>query len=179
MKRVKDLISKMGRKINYSYHKVRLILLRWCNAVKLWLSAKYFLLFELVTLKAVLLTNKLVRKYIVMKGKDPDYVAPPPPEPTIDDVWGGSFKKVVRNPFVNLGVKNEWVTNPSSHPVLKLRNSWVPPVKHYEPVTQEEPLQVAHSMDYVASTEDELRKILETFNSDPEITEAQTKDNEE
>lgn len=176
MKRVKDFTYKKIAQVKCLYFRFESKLKRKRNVVKFWLSDKYLLLFELLTLKLVLLTNKVVRKYIFMKGKDPDYVAPPP---TLDDVWGRPSPRLARNPFVNFGVKNEWVTNLSKHPVLKLRDSWVPPIKNYKPVTQEEPLQVTRSTEDIASTEDELRALLEVFNSDPEITKEQTETNEE
>src|SRR5688572_4595153 len=126
MKRVKDFTYKQIAQIKCLYYRFESKLKRKRNAAKFWLGDKYLLLFELLTLKVVLLTNKLVRKYILMKGKDPDYV------PTLDDVWGRPSARLAKNPFVNFGVKNEWVTNLDNHPVLKLRGSWVPPEKHYK-----------------------------------------------
>jgi len=93
-----------------------------------WFNSKYFFLFELLTLKSVLLSNKLVRKYIVLKGKDPDYAAPaplpiPPPEPTIEEILNKHGIFSTRGKSTNMfgGYKYGWVKNPSTHPVLKAR----------------------------------------------------------
>lgn len=139
--KVKNFARKQVQKVKSFYNKIVWKLKGWRHAAKLWLDAKYFCLFELLTLKTMLLANKLVRKYIVMKGKDPDWVAPPPapPAPTVEDVWKAPTRK---NPQTIFSVHNEWVTDLSTHPVLKFRATWVPPGKSRAARNVEEPLQV-------------------------------------
>jgi hypothetical protein len=136
-------------------------LVAFCKA---WLSAKYFALFEAFTLKCLLFTNKQVRKLIIMKGKDPDYVAPPPPP--APDPWEELQTK--RKLFTNIQLVShgEWVNDLSTHPVLKSRRllernplRTAPPVEETLQVAKAQPEPVPVEI-AASSVEDELNLFL-------------------
>lgn len=110
------------------------------KSVKKWFNDKYFVIFEIIALKSMLLTNYLLRKLILMKGKDPDYV--PPPQPKIADVFGKpaptSYSTGPQPAWVSAGAA-AWVKKPGSHPVLETRRQFE--VKKNAPVSQ--PVQEA------------------------------------
>lgn len=144
------------------------VLVAFCKA---WLYAKYFAAFEWFALKCLLFTNKQVRKLIIMKGKDPDYVAPPPAPAAPPDPWEELQKKRKLFTNINLVSHPEWVTDLSKHPVLKSRRLLEKQPLHTVPV--EETLQVAKApsepdpvpVEIAASSmEDELNLFL----ADPE-----------
>lgn len=95
------------------------------KSVKNWFKDKYFVLFQFITLKSMLFTNYLLRKLILMKGKDPDYV--PPPQPKIADVFGKpvatSYSTGPQPAWVSAGPA-AWVKKPGAHPVLQTRKQF-------------------------------------------------------
>jgi hypothetical protein len=64
------------------------------NNIKSFFRPKYYALYELITLKLMLIVNSMLRKLILSKGKDPDYVVPPPPEPEISDLWKRHYEAI-------------------------------------------------------------------------------------
>lgn len=101
------------------------------NRIRNYFHTKYVALFELLTLKVMLVVNRMVRKLIILKGKDPDYVAalppPMPPVPTKADEEWAKLEKAAQNlnkfySSARTSLNNEsWVKTPGSHPVLKSR----------------------------------------------------------
>lgn len=149
---MKSFVRKLVLKYN--------ALVAFCKA---WLFAKYFAAFEWFALKCLLFTNKQVRKLIIMKGKDPDYVAPAPPPDPWEELQ--AKRKLFTN--INLVSHGEWVNDLSTHPVLKSRRLLE---KHpLRTVPVEEPLQVAKAQPEsepvpveiaASSVEDELNLFL-------------------
>jgi hypothetical protein len=152
---MKSFVRKLSLKYN--------ALVAFCKS---WLFSKYFALFESFTLKCLLFTNKQVRKLILMKGKDPDYVAPPSVSAPPPDPWEELQAK--RKLFTNITLVShpEWVNDLSKHPVLKSRRlleqnplRTAPPVEDFLQVAKAEsdpvPVEIAAS-----SVEDELNLFL-------------------
>lgn len=61
--------------------------------------SKYIKVYEYTVTKLVKLVNRMMRKLIVMKGKDPDYVAPPPPVVEAQSPWASPYKLSRTSPY--------------------------------------------------------------------------------
>lgn len=92
----------------------------------------YLVFVQWIALCLTLLTGKVVRHLIILKGKDPDYVAPPPPPitpmlPTRQELHEESL--AVLNKFYsaprssNIG-NVDWVRNLADHPIMKSRTTF-------------------------------------------------------
>lgn len=62
--------------------------------------SKYIKAYEYTVTKLVQLVNRMMRKLIVMKGKDPDYVAPPPPVVEVQSPWVAPYKPAWAVPYM-------------------------------------------------------------------------------
>lgn len=90
-----------------------------------YLGVKYVALFEFLTLKLVLLVNQMMRKLIILKDKDPDYVAPPPApvkveEPSKFEQGYERLNKFYSSTRTSLD-SGDWIKYPEQHPVVKSR----------------------------------------------------------
>lgn len=82
---------------------------------------KYIGIYEVITLKLLATVSQMTRKLIIAKGKDPDYVAPPPaPAPTIVEVVAEKPRPQINIPYVPAWVKASF-KNSSVHPVNQSR----------------------------------------------------------
>lgn len=146
------------------------------QTVRNFFHSKYVAIYELITLSLLAQASKMVRKLIVLKGKNPDYVAPPPPpkeEPklvTLDQATvARRVEKIRAANFSNRGYTDAWVKNPKLHPVLKARAEYEN--KANQPAV--EPLQVAMAASEAAthdslaeSDEKATREFIDLFNLD-------------
>lgn len=99
------------------------------NKVRCFFQTRYFLFVQFMAFYLVALSGRVMRRYLVLLGKDPDYVPLPPPplpEPTVEDIFLPRMQPPQRNrPSVGLAYMATWVA-PSMkdgklHPVTKLR----------------------------------------------------------
>lgn len=123
------------------------------SSIRNFFFVRYVKFIEFVTLLMIARTGNLVRKLLVLKGKDPDYVPPPAPpkaedkysvfDPMKAQVTLSNFYSAKR-PAWNTGAQDAWVRNPKLHPVLAARKQFEegpPPVE--ESSESPEILQVA------------------------------------
>jgi hypothetical protein len=101
----------------------------------------YVATFKWYTLLLIRKATKAAAKFMVMSGKNPNYVAPPPPAPyssplevsidesALDRVWMVDSKN--RGNIWSV-VDGYYVQNPKSHPILKLRDQWEEKLKKAE-----------------------------------------------
>lgn len=127
------------------------------KAIKNFFRSKYYVLYELITLRLMLRVNNMVRKLIISKGKDPDYVAtppPPPPEPPFgrkaEHARGYTGCCVTSGYSMANGAS--WVKNPTEHPIIKSRQKYE--AKQFKSLkVVEEPLQVVSTAASTTITE--------------------------
>jgi len=134
------------------------------KAIKNFFRSKYYVLYELITLRLMLRVNNMVRKLIISKGKDPDYVAPPPsPPPAPASPFGrnrahacGYTGCSVTSGYSMANGAN-WVKKPSEHPIMKSRQAYE--AKKFAQVEEiaDEPLQVAASTAPVSELDKAVR----------------------
>lgn len=104
------------------------------KAIGAWFRAKYIGIVEYVTLSLLAVTGRYVRKLIILKGKDPDYIAPPPPPPPAPKVYPEynpleAQQKLAtyytsKKPSWNTSAQDAWVKKPGLHPVLAARKQF-------------------------------------------------------
>jgi hypothetical protein len=104
------------------------------KAIGAWFRAKYIGIVEYVTLSLLAITGRYVRKLIILKGKDPDYVAPPAPPPAPPKVYPEynpleAQQKLAtyytsKKPSWTTSSQDSWVKQPSKHPVLAARKQF-------------------------------------------------------
>ena len=119
--------------------------------IKNFFRSKYYVLYELITLRLMRSLNNRVRKLLIYKGKDPDYVAPPPVPPTpaphvvLDQEQARKrIEKAHQFASSSWMGREQWVKDPNKHPVIQARKAYED--KLNAPVVLEyEPLQVAAS----------------------------------
>lgn len=96
------------------------------NTAKTFIKDKYLDLgYKLVVNHVLPLVNSFMRQLIVAKGKNPDYIAPPPPQEEFTLEW--AFEPSTRNRVFSLPAIPAWVStsfeDPNKHPVIKHRNN--------------------------------------------------------
>lgn len=98
-----------------------------------YFRAKYIGIIEYITLSLLAVTGNWVRKLIILKGKDPDYVAPPPPPPVPQTTYPVVDNAKIENTLAKFFLsktpswtrsgQDAWVKQPSLHPILvSMRN---------------------------------------------------------
>ena len=123
------------------------------KAIKNFFRSKYYVLYELITLRLMLRVNNMVRKLIISKGKDPDYVAPPPPQPppppahvVIDQETAQRRIERAQKFFGGSWMgREDWIKQPGKHPVLQSRANYEAKKSAPDEQVADEALQVAVS----------------------------------
>lgn len=135
-------------------------------AIKRFFYFKYYALYEMIAFRLLAITTVMVRKLIIRQGKNPDYVAPPPPAPepvlTVEDPFR---RPTISVPYVPSWVRASFKTL-ANHPVYQTRvNLNLQPNRTPVPFS-EEPIQV------VLAPEPELPEVLvSVVEPEPVVTE--------
>jgi len=107
---VKNFVLLVGLYLNRSY-----------GSVRHFARMKYIGAVEAITLFALARSSSLVRKTLILKGYNPDYV---PPKPEVKEEISPNRRLVPAWPTNSIASGDIWVSKPAEHRILKTRKQF-------------------------------------------------------